>query len=234
MSDSVAIKYYPLGDSGIVVDFGNSISIAINSLIRSICASIDSLCQYEILEYVPAFTTLTIYYDPLKTSYSLLQQKIVEVVNSSSLTVLHTPVEKLIPVWYNGPDLEVVSQKTGYTVPEIIEMHTRPLYTVFMIGFVPGFPYLGGMDERLATPRKEIPRLRIAAGSVGIAGGQTGIYPLETPGGWQIIGQTPIKIFDISRESPFFLSAGDVLRFVPIEEEDFLTFNKNEYGDSDC
>ncbi|HLZ17054.1 MAG TPA: 5-oxoprolinase subunit PxpB, partial [Cyclobacteriaceae bacterium] len=135
------------------------------------------------------------------------------------------PVE--IPVWYEGEDLEFVSDRHGLTRSDVIAIHTSKTYRVFMIGFLPGFPYLGIVDERIATPRKSSPRTRVPPGSVGIAGFQTGIYPQASPGGWQLIGKTPIKIFDAGRTSPCLFAPGDPVRFYSIDQNEFE--RRNEY-----
>ena len=134
------------------------------------------------------------------------------------------PRKITIPVCYDeefGLDIERVMTHTSLTAEEIIQRHTKPLYTVYMMGFLPGFPYLGQLDETLATPRLATPRRSVAKGSVGIGGNQTGIYPLESPGGWNMIGKTPIELFSIDRSEPFFLQAGDSLQFVPIKKSEF-------------
>lgn len=136
-----------------------------------------------------------------------------------------------IPVLYGGevgPDLEYVAKHHGISPEEVIQIHSKNDYLVYMIGFAPGFPYLGGLDERIATPRKKTPRLQIAAGSVGIAGNQTGVYPLETPGGWQIIGRTPRKLFLPNQSPPTLLQSGDTIRFVPITPEEYKVYQEVE------
>ncbi|MBO1911088.1 5-oxoprolinase subunit PxpB, partial [Microvirga sp. 3-52] len=115
-----------------------------------------------------------------------------------------------------GPDLEYVAKSNNLSIEEVIQIHSENEYLVYMIGFAPGFPFLGGMDKRIATPRKETPRLTIPSGSVGIAGKQTGVYPLETPGGWQIIGRTPLDLFLPDMSPPTLLEAGDKIRFMPV------------------
>ncbi|GAB3818152.1 hypothetical protein GCM10028895_15070 [Pontibacter rugosus] len=145
-----------------------------------------------------------------------------------NLEVKETPAVRVVelPVLYGGdygPDLEEVAAHCKLTAEEIIHIHSAQEYLVHMIGFAPGFPYLGGMDKRIATPRKASPRPYIPAGSVGVAGEQTGVYPISTPGGWQLIGQTPLALFDASRKVPSLLQAGDKVKFVPISEEEFKT-----------
>ncbi|MNL19631.1 Kinase A inhibitor [compost metagenome] len=220
------IIYYPLGDAAIVLQFGDEISKDINLQVRAVAAWLDEYTFEGFVEYVPAFTSITIYYEPWVINYdkmTLLLQEMVE--NMADLEVEEPAGVLTIPVFYGGlrgPDLEFVAAHHRIGIDEVIAMHTAPEYLVYMIGFAPGFPYLGGMDERIATPRKESPRSKILKGSVGIAGSQTGVYPMETPGGWQIIGQTPLELFDIGKEEPALLKAGDRVRFTPISEKEFI------------
>jgi KipI family sensor histidine kinase inhibitor len=129
----------------------------------------------------------------------------------------------MIPVLYDGEDIKRVADHCGIYAQEVVKRHSSPVYRIYMLGFSPGFPYFGGMDQSIATPRLQTPRLKIEAGSVGIADRQTGIYPIESPGGWNLIGRTPIKLFDPTNQSPFLLASGQMVRFVPI---DFLEFTK--------
>lgn len=230
MSLLESITYYPLGDRAIVLAFGHTIAKSTNLLIQQVCATLDTLVHPAILEYVPAFTTITIYYDPLQLTYPDVMGLIKGHLTTLAADEGQELAEKRIPVWYDGPDLDDVAKHTGLDRYTIVHLHTEPVYRVYMIGFVPGFPYLGGMDKRLATPRRETPRLRIAAGSVGIAGEQTGVYPMETPGGWQIIGQTPLNLFDMTREQPSFLALGDRLRFEAIDKETFIKLKAEADG----
>jgi inhibitor of KinA len=228
------IQYYPLGDSAIVIQLGNEISESIQRHISSICSFLEDYSFEGFIEYVPAFTTVTIFYDALVTDYettqSLLQemlQEIMEGIEEKDALVVE------IPVLYggtHGPDLPYVATHAGISEAEVIALHTSGEYLVYMIGFAPGFPYLGGMNEKIAAPRKETPRGKIAAGSIGIAGVQTGIYPIETPGGWQIIGQTPLKLFDVERQPPALLKAGNKLRFVAISEAEFKNIKGQANG----
>jgi inhibitor of KinA len=224
-------QLFPLGDAAVVVQFGESISPAIHLAIQAFNAHLTQQPFVGLRECVPAFTTLTVYYDPWLVSEqgqhppyervcAVLQQRLLSVPLTSPVAY-HT-VE--IPVYYGGdpgPDLEVVARHTGLTPAEVIACHSAPEYLVHMIGFAPGFPYLGGLDERLATPRRAEPRPLVPAGAVGIAGAQTGIYSLPTPGGWQLIGRTPLRLFDPTAANPSLLHAGQRLRFVPIGEAEF-------------
>ncbi|WP_286859789.1 MULTISPECIES: 5-oxoprolinase subunit PxpB [Sphingobacterium] len=216
------IRYYPMGDQAIVLSFGDTLSEALNTQVRKVVASLANWSQPGLIEFVPAYTTITIYYDPLTITYRELLSALQMIVQDIPEDTEYKGLKKEIPVYYNGADLAYVAQYNGLTEEEVIRIHSTPEYRVYMIGFVPGFPYMGGMDSRIATPRKEVPRLKIEAGAVGIAGEQTGVYPIETPGGWQIIGHTPKKLFDLTRESPSLLEVGDRVCFVPISYDEFV------------
>jgi inhibitor of KinA len=229
------IQYYPLGDNAIVIQLGNEISESIQHHISSICSFLEDYSFEGLIEYVPAFTSITIFYDALVTDYggvqSLLEEMLQEIMEG--IEEQEAPIVE-IPVLYGGtqgPDLSYVAAHAGVSEAEVIALHTAGEYLVYMIGFAPGFPYLGGLNEKLAAPRKETPRGKIAAGAVGIAGAQTGIYPIETPGGWQIIGQTPLKLFDVERQPPALLKAGNKLRFVAISEAEFEKIKRQSDGD---
>ncbi|WP_164113030.1 MULTISPECIES: 5-oxoprolinase subunit PxpB [Sphingobacterium] len=224
------IRYYPLGDRSVVLSFGDHISEEVNIQIRKVVACLANWTKSGIVEYVPAYTTITIYYDPLTIRYEELIKSLSDVLKNIPEQQPQSIMVKEIPVYYNGPDLAYVAQYNGLSVEEVIRIHSKNEYLVYMIGFVPGFPYLGGMDSSIATPRKEVPRLKIHAGAVGIAGQQTGIYPMQTPGGWQIIGHTPLRLFDVHRDKPSYLEAGDRLRFVTVDKEDFEHLIQDNYG----
>ncbi|MFZ5627291.1 MAG: 5-oxoprolinase subunit PxpB [Bacillota bacterium] len=217
-------RFLPAGDKGVVVEFGNSISKEINKKIRSLMLAIEQAELPGIMELIPTYRSLLVLYDPLTWKYSdlILQLEKIE-ANLGSLK-LPEPQVTLLPVVYGGeygPDLNFVSEHAKLTPEEVIKIHTGTDYLIYMLGFTPGFPYLGGMDERIATPRLQTPRTKIPAGSVGIAGSQTGVYPIESPGGWQIIGRTPVKFFDPAREKPVLLQAGNYVRFYQITSEEY-------------
>jgi inhibitor of KinA len=227
-----AVQVFALGDAAVVLEFGGRISPATHRAIQAFCDHLALHPFVGLRELVPAFTTLTVYYDPWLVSehgrhqpyprvVKILNQLLAEEVPATSQTV----IVQDIPVWYGGaygPDLDYVAEYAQLTTVEVIARHTAPTYLVHMIGFVPGFPYLGGLDERLATPRKMQPRAQVPAGSVGIAGPQTGIYSLPTPGGWQLIGRTPLQLFNPAWAQPSLLQAGQHLRFVPIDEAAYI------------
>lgn len=210
---------YPLGDKAITVQFENSISLEVHSKVLAFTRLLDELKVKGISEWVPAFNSVTIYYDPLIISYS----EMISILESNREKISSPSSNKKniveIPVCYGGefgPDLEEVAKHSKLSPEEVIQIHSSNDYLVYMIGFAPGFPYLGGMDERIATPRRITPRKKVIAGSVGIAGPQTGIYSLTSPGGWQIIGRSSLCLFDLKKEKPSLLQMGDFVRFKPV------------------
>ena len=224
------IRYYPMGDQAIVLSFGDTLSEALNTQVRKVVACLENWSQPGLIECVPAYTTITIYYDPRTITYQELLSALQMIVQDIPEDTEYKGLKKEIPVYYNGADLAYVAQYNGLTEEEVICIHSTPEYRVYMIGFVPGFPYMGGMDSRIATPRKEVPRLKIEAGAVGIAGQQTGVYPIATPGGWQIIGHTPLQLFDITQENPSLLEAGDRVAFIPVTYDEFVQLKTQGNG----
>lgn len=217
-------RFLQAGEEGMVVEFGEGIDPEINLLVLGLDRKLTQQPIEGINETIPTFRSLFISFDPLKISFPELKERIegilrfLETPNSSQGTLFS------IPVVYGGdygPDLQVVARLKGLSEEEVVHFHTSREYRVFMIGFTPGFPYLGVLPEEIAVPRLETPRLKVPKGSVGIAELQTGIYPLQSPGGWRIIGQTPIELFRPGEESPFLLSPGDRVRFFPISPSEF-------------
>lgn len=215
----------PAGDCAVLVVFEQEIAVEINEYVIRLADCIKHLKIHGVEEVVPAFASLMVYYNPLHSTYSELMDAIqsidvTAIGQAEKDTVIHE-----IPVLYggdSGPDLAFVAEYHQLTEDEVIRIHSAEIYRVYMIGFVPGFPYLGGLDPKIHTPRLDTPRLQTPAGSVGIAGQQTGIYPLSTPGGWRIIGKTPIPLFRPERtERPVLISAGDSIRFVPITAQQY-------------
>lgn len=214
----------PLGDQAIVITFSDQISPATTQQIRALQDYLLNETDLPIRECVPAYTTLSIYYDPMKIRYSSLVKE-VEKIEFKNLKKDNTQSKEIeIPTLYGGdvgPDLEYVAQYHQLRPEEVIEIHSSTTYLIYMIGFAPGFPYLGGMSERIATPRLSKPRPKVTAGSIGIAGIQTGIYSVDSPGGWQIIGRTPLPLYQPQAEKPMLLHAGDYIRFIPISAEKY-------------
>ncbi|WP_457741792.1 5-oxoprolinase subunit PxpB [Thermococcus sp.] len=225
------MNFKPLGDSALLVSFGEIIDEKTNDKIHSLAKAIEKASFEWLIEVVPAYSSLAVMYDAALIDFEGVKRAIGE-LEFSAERFEGKLVE--IPVVYGssyGPDLEFVAQYNGLTPDEVIEIHSKPVYRVYFLGFLPGFAYLGGMDERIATPRLEKPRLKVPAGSVGIAGKQTGIYPLESPGGWRIIGRTPLRLFNPEKEPPTLLQPGDRVKFVPIDEEEFLRLYREEWVD---
>jgi KipI family sensor histidine kinase inhibitor len=211
----------PAGDAALLVTLGSSIDEPTNRRVHALAHALARSNLAGVGGGVPGYATLLVHFDPLVCARDALAAHIDSLLTSD--LVLDAPETRLvsIPVRYggqDGPDLAFVAQNAGLSELEVIKLHSQPVYTVYMMGFTPGFPYLGGMDVRLSAPRLATPRNRIPAGSVGIAGEQTGIYPVDSPGGWRIIGRTSLKLFNLDAEHPFYLTPGDHLRFVPEEE----------------
>ena len=216
-------QFAALGDRAIVVHLGDQIDTPTFQAVRALARKLDGGLP-GLVEYVPAFTTITVYYDPLLASHSQLRQELEERLAGLRPNDDAPPRIVEIPVCYGGElgsDLALVAEHAKMSPQEVVELHSGTEYLVHMIGFAPGFPYLGGMSPKIAAPRRTSPRLKIPAGSVGIAGDQTGIYPLETPGGWQLIGRTPLALFRPEQDPPTLLQAGDIVRFRPITPEQF-------------
>ena len=215
----------PVGDRAISIDFGQVIDPKINRHIRQTIERIQELHLEGIIELVPTYCALLLQYDAMLYSYSELCNIIeptLEQTMADNDNELVTVVE--IPTVYGGefgPDLGFVASHNKLSEDEVVSIHSGTDYLVYMLGFIPGFTYLGGMDPRIATPRLSSPRTLIPAGSVGIAGEQTGTYPSDSPGGWQIIGRTPVTMYDMSKEQAALLSAGDYVRYVPIDEAEY-------------
>jgi inhibitor of KinA len=246
-------EVYPLGEKGIVVRLSHQIDGEINDCIRLLTDLLKRDPLPGMVEVVPAYSSLAVYYDPWKIYESLkrdgldelepyarieqmLQQKIEQIGNLVKTGALQQRDEEFervieIPVCYGGeygPDLAAVAEQAGLTEGAAVSLHSESGYRVGMVGFTPGFPYLIGLPEKLATARRAAPRTRVPAGSIGIAGLQTGIYPLESPGGWQLIGRTPIVLFDPWKNPPSLLMPGDRVRFIPISAEQFKASVKGE------
>lgn len=215
----------PVGDRAISIDFGQLIDPKINRHIRQTIERIKELQLEGIIELVPTYCALLVEYDAMLYSYSDICN-IIEPTLEEGMTdttnELVTVVE--VPTVYGGefgPDLSFVATHNHLSEDEVVSIHSGTDYLVYMLGFIPGFTYLGGMDSRIATPRLSSPRTLIPAGSVGIAGEQTGTYPSDSPGGWQIIGRTPVTMYDMSKAQVALLNAGDYVRYVPIDESEF-------------
>ncbi len=219
-------KISPLGECALIVNFGNEISEELSDVVASLAAQIESDPFPGFRESVPAYSSLTLFFD-LKKSKRNFRTALTgfEIVKSFvEIAIQKTEVKTSadfktveIPASFSpkdAPDLDHVAEANGLSKEKVLEIFLSKTYRVFMLGFLPGFPYMGKLDERIATPRKESPATKVAKGSVGIAGSQTGIYPLQSPGGWQIIGRTKTKLFDATEDPPALLKAGDRVKFI--------------------
>jgi len=207
-----------------VVELGDEISPDINRRIRDLVLAIEHRRIAGVVDLVPTYRSLLVYCDPLRVSLTELEREIAGLERHLGETPLHPPKVVEIPTCYGGwfgPDLEFVASHCKLTPDEVVRVHTGADYLVYMMGFTPGFTYLGGMSARIATPRLKTPRTLIPAGSVGIAQQQTGIYPVDSPGGWQLIGRTPVRLFDPQRDPPVVVEAGDYVRFAAIDRSTY-------------
>ena len=217
-------RILPVGDSGLLLEFGKTIDPDLQAQVSALDNILSMFPHLAISEWVPTYRSLMVYYDPLQISYTALAEWLLNWLQQPVNAEGMARRQVTIPVFYGGtmgPDLDNVAAHNGLTPEEVIRLHQEPDYLVYMLGFLPGFPYLGGLDQRLCTPRLATPRTNVPAGSVGIADRQTGVYPLASPGGWQLIGRTPLKLYDPRRSQPFLLAAGDVLRFQAVTQEEF-------------
>jgi inhibitor of KinA len=233
-------KFSALGDQALVVNFGGGINHKVNDKVRAFYQYLTANPFIGFIEAVPAYNTVTVFYDML-----LIRKKISETETVLSwvegllndifplVVELKTSIPRLveIPVCYDdeyAPDLRLVSDMKAIPIEEVIRLHTSDIYRVYMLGFLPGFAYMGEVSREIEVPRKENPRMRIEAGSVGIAGKQTGIYPIKSPGGWQIIGRTPLRLFDPGKSEPTLLRSGDDVKFYAVSRESYLSIlNEN-------
>ncbi|MCR4425354.1 MAG: 5-oxoprolinase subunit PxpB [Firmicutes bacterium] len=218
-------RYVPAGDEGISIEHGNEISPEVATAVRRSMLALQRVAPAWLVEVVPSYRSLLVVYDPEKAQAGTVLRDLQAIEAAAGKSEFPAQTVLRIPVCYGGeygPDLGDVSSHTGLSPEEVIALHSSPAYLVYMIGFTIGFPYLGGMSPRLATPRLASPRTRIPAGSVGIAGQQTGIYSVDSPGGWRLIGRTPLKLADPTTDPPCLLAAGDYVRFVPVGPEEYL------------
>ncbi|WP_053955300.1 5-oxoprolinase subunit PxpB [Inediibacterium massiliense] len=217
-------KFLMAGEKAVVVEFGNEISETINQKVRAMMIATKKMNIDGMIELIPTYRSLMVQYDPCKIDYETLLMKLQSI--EKQLNEIDIPLPKVIeiPTLYGneyGPDIQNVANHNHLSIEEVVNIHSSKEYLIYMLGFTPGFPYLGGMDEKIATPRLKEPRTKITGGSVGIAGSQTGIYPIDSPGGWQLIGRTPLKLYDAYRKEPILLEAGNYIKFVPINEEKY-------------
>ncbi|MES2003865.1 MAG: 5-oxoprolinase subunit PxpB [Bacteroidota bacterium] len=226
-------RIYPCGDHAITLELGEVIDIAINQKVMAVYHRLLSQKITGVIDIIPAYSSLTLVYDVLtlakKQAGGSVYERMKQLLEKEAASVNDTtntlsPLVR-IPVCYDAslaPDLASLAETHQLSIEDVIALHTGKTYRVYMIGFLPGFAYMGSVDEKINTPRKPQPRTKVPAGSVGIAGEQTGIYPLDSPGGWQLIGQTPVKLFDTANSNPCFLNPGDEVEFYAISLTEFI------------
>jgi inhibitor of KinA len=210
-------KVVPLGDSALLIQFGSEIDLEINQYVHALDTLLRTDAAEGIIETVPAYATLLVYYDPLILTYEKLSEWVNAEMDRVESNATRKPRQIEVPVRYGGTsglDLEWVAAHHNLTVADVIHLHINQTYTVYMMGFTPGFPYMGRLHASLITPRLDSPRTLVQAGTVAIAGEQTGIYPIDSPGGWRLIGWTPLRLFDPSSKTPFLFTPGDEVRFI--------------------
>lgn len=219
-----------------LVSFGHIIDTATNEKVIALQRAFAESFFRGFAETVPAYSSLAIFYDAVavkkfnpsvRSAFDLVKEHTEQLIARLGDNVIQNEGAVItVPVYYNGDDMDEVAKQHGITIEKLVDIHTEKTYRVFMIGFQPGFAYMGKLDERIATPRKSSPRTQVPAGSVGIAGFQTGIYPFSSPGGWQLLGQTPLKIFDKEKINPCLFKAGDSVKFISISKEEFEKGNE--------
>ena len=215
-------RIVPAGDSAILIELGSEIDPTVNDQVYSLASDIENTNINGVTDLVPTYRSLLVNYDPMAIGFNEIYDVMNQIVENQSNreSADFEPVVIELPVVYggeDGPDIENVAGYAGISASEVIEIHSSTDYRVYMIGFAPGFPYLGGLDERIATPRLKTPRVLVPAGSVGIAESQTGVYPNASPGGWQLIGRTATKLFDVNSPKPSKITPGSRVRFVPVD-----------------
>lgn len=219
-----------MGDSAYVVRFGDSISPERHALVVGALRALDEACEPWVVDIVPGYASVMVVYDAAEAAPEDVERWLEEALSKARPETASRRVVD-VPVWYHpsvGIDLEPLAHEKGLTVGELVGLHAAPEYLVYMIGFRPGFPFLGGLDPRLFAPRLATPRLSVPAGTVGIGGQQTGVYPQRSPGGWRLLGRTPLRLFSPEADTPFALGVGDRVRFVPITEAEYEALGGKE------
>lgn len=217
-------KYKAAGDTAILMEIENGMNEKTNRMLVHLADLIEGKARDGFGEVIIGYQSVLVQYDPLRLSYeeAVKRLRILEEMTGTGDVQKKSVIE--IPVLYggeHGPDLERVARHNNLSMEEVISIHSKPRYLVHFLGFTPGYPFMGGMSNRIATPRLESPRFSIPPGSVGIAKDQTGIYPVESPGGWNLIGNTPLRLYSPADEDPFLLNAGDIVVFKPIQSEEY-------------
>lgn len=239
VSATADLSFSPLGDRALVLEVGNRVDAATTACIRALADYLAGLDLPGVVDFVPALTSIGIHYDPeqwhdeagTRTPYELLVARLQSVLPDLATLEMSEGTLHEVPVCYEpefAEDLPALASAQGLSRDELVQIHSRATYTVYMIGFAPGFAYLGPLDQRLMTPRRQTPRARVPAGSVAVANEYTGIYPAPLPGGWHIIGRTPLQLFDPANERPSLLGAGDRVKFVPINATEFRNLRRRK------
>jgi inhibitor of KinA len=217
-------RLVPAGDAAIVVEFEARIDPMINARAIRLAHAVQSAAIAGVRDVVPTYRAVAVYFDPIRTDYRRLVEWLEREAGRPGITTVEERPPISVPVCYGselGPDLESVADSANMPSDDVVAIHASATYRVFMLGFAPGFAYMGLLDPRIAAPRHSTPRVRVPAGSVAIAGRQTGVLPIATPSGWQVIGRTPLKPFDVSRSQPFLFEPGDAVRFIPMPRADY-------------
>ncbi len=218
-------RFLSAGDKALTVELGAAISPDINRKVRNLFLAIEKQAISGVVDLVPSYRSILVYYDPLRLPLADLEERLRDLEQYLDEAKVQAPMVVELPTIYGsdyGSDLAYVAEHNGLAQDDVIRIHSGTDYLVYMMGFTPGFTYLGGMSDEIATPRLQTPRTAIPAGSVGIAERQTGVYPIESPGGWQLIGRTPVRLFDPRRDPPVVVEPGDYVRFVPVNEGRYL------------
>ena len=225
VSEFNTVKFLPVGDCALLVEFGRKVDSRINARVRALSDAVLAADFFWLKDIVPAFASLLVCFDREAAAPAEVLREMRRLVEELPLAAGGEKRVWRIPVCYEGefaPDMADMERLTGLPAAEIIRLHSGRDYLIYMLGFLPGFPYLGGLDERIHAARLDSPRVRIEAGSVGIGGAQTGVYPVESPGGWRLIGRTPLRLYAPNREQPIVYQAGDYIRFLPIDSAEFV------------
>lgn len=226
------VRFLSAGDTAIVIEFGDRIERALSDRVLRLGAKLRAATLPGVVETVPTYRSLMVHYDPLQTDHATLKARLTALLEDDASGVGEARLWS-VPACYEAayaPDLEDVAQRTGLTRAEVVRQHSETLFHIYMIGFVPGYPYMGDLPDALVLPRRADPRIRVPAGSIAIASTMTAIYPVESPGGWHLIGTTPIRLFDPLLPRPALFSPGDKLRFEPIDASRFEAIRQADAG----
>lgn len=229
-----APRFLAAGEAGLVVEFADDIDPAANALVYTLAGALQRRPLPGLGEGVPTYRSLLLHFDPLRLDVARLRRHVEAILaqEGAGANTAAAPARlREVPTVYGGemgPDLASVAEITGLSEDEVVRLHSGTEFTVYMVGFLPGFPYLGVLPDALVTPRLQSPRTHVPAGSVAIAGRQTGVYPMESPGGWRLIGRTPLQLFDPERNPPAYIAPGDRVRFVPVEAADFAGLGREQ------